>query len=107
MASHLASFQSDIKVSLFIGGTDIEKDKQRTNQQPQLVIGTPTRINDLAQSGHLHIHKASYLIIDEADLLIDLGLIEDVDYIAARLDENANIAVFSATIPKSLEPFFK
>lgn len=105
VASHLASFQSDIKVSLFIGGTDIEKDKQRTNQQPQLVIGTPTRINDLAQSGHLHIHKASYLIIDEADLLIDLGLIEDVDYIAARLDENANIAVFSATIPKSLEPF--
>ena len=99
VASHLASFQSDIKVSLFIGGTDIEKDKQRTNQQPQLVIGTPTRINDLAQSGHLHIHKASYLIIDEADLLIDLGLIEDVDYIAARLDENANIAVFSATIP--------
>ena len=62
VASHLASFQSDIKVSLFIGGTDIEKDKQRTNQQPQLVIGTPTRINDLAQSGHLHIHKASYLI---------------------------------------------
>ena len=93
VASHLASFQSDIKVSLFIGGTDIEKDKQRTNQQPQLVIGTPTRINDLAQSGHLHIHKASYLIIDEADLLIDLGLIEDVDYIAARLDENANISL--------------
>ena len=52
----------------------------------------------------MHIHKASYLIIDEADLLIDLGLI-NVDYIAARLDENANIAVFSATIPKSLEPF--
>merc|ERR1712098_410498 len=65
----------------------------------------PTRINDLAQSGHLHIHLASYLIIDEADLMIDLGLIEDVDHIAARLDnENAHLAVFSATIPKSLQP---
>ena len=104
-ASHLSKFKTDVKVSLFIGGTDIEKDKQRTNIQPQLVIGTPTRINDLAQSGHLHVHLASYLVVDEADLMIDLGLIEDVDYIAARLDDDANIAVFSATIPKSLQPF--
>lgn len=43
--------------------------------------------------------------MDEADLMIDLGLIEDVDLIASRLDENSHIAVFSATIPKSLQPF--
>ncbi|UDI78168.1 DEAD/DEAH box helicase [Staphylococcus taiwanensis] len=104
-ASHLARFKEEVKVSLFIGGTDIEKDRQRTNNQPQLIIGTPTRINDLAQTGHLHVHLASYLIVDEADLMIDLGLIEDVDLIASRLDENAHIAVFSATIPKSLQPF--
>ena len=103
--NHLATFKQGIKVSLFIGGTDIEKDRQRTSNQPQLVIGTPTRINDLAQSGHLHAHLASYLIVDEADLMIDLGLIEDVDLIASRLDENSHIAVFSATIPKSLQPF--
>lgn len=104
-ANHLATFKQGIKVSLFIGGTDIEKDRQRTSNQPQLVIGTPTRINDLAQSGHLHAHLASYLTVDEADLMIDLGLIEDVDLIASRLDENSHIAVFSATIPKSLQPF--
>ena len=63
--NHLATFKQGIKVSLFIGGTDIEKDR-RTSNQPQLVIGTPTRINDLAQSGHLHAHLASYLIVDEA-----------------------------------------
>ena len=77
---------------MFIGGTDIEKDR-RTSNQPQLVIGTPTRINDLAQSGHLHAHLASYLIVDEVDLMIDLGLIEDVDLIASRLDENSHIVV--------------
>ncbi len=71
-----------------------------------MIIGTPTRINDLAKTGHLHVHlQASYLVIDEADLMIDLGLIEDVDYIAARLEDNANIAVFSATIPQQLQPF--
>lgn len=56
-------------------------------------------------SGHLHVHLASYLIIDEADLMIDLGLIDQVDQIAARLNDTSNIAVFSATIPKSLHPF--
>ena len=104
-ASHLCKFKQEVNVKLFIGGTDIEKDKQRCNRQPQLIIGTPTRINDLAQGGHLHAHLASNLIVDEADLMIDLGLIEDVDYIAARLNDEAHIAVFSATIPKSLQPF--
>ena len=44
------------------------------------------------------MHLASYLVVDEADLMIDLGLIEEVDYIATRLDEDSHIAVFSATI---------
>lgn len=104
-AQHLTEFKNDIKVSLFIGGTDFERDKQRCNVQPQLVIGTPTRINDLSKDGTLHAHLANYLVVDEADLMIDLGLIEDVDHIASRLEEDANIAVFSATIPKSLHPF--
>ncbi|MGJ5713860.1 DEAD/DEAH box helicase [Staphylococcus equorum] len=105
VASHLAKFKNEVSVKLFIGGTDIEKDRNRAKNQPQLVIGTPTRINDLAKNGDLHVHLASYLVIDEADLMIDLGLIEEVDYVAIRLDENAHIAVFSATIPKSLHPF--
>lgn len=105
VASHLAKFKNEVSVKLFIGGTDIEKDRNRAKNQPQLVIGTPTRINDLAKNGDLHVHLASYLVIDEADLMIDLGLIEEVDYVATRLYENAHIAVFSATIPKSLHPF--
>lgn len=104
-ASHLSNFKNDVKVSLFIGGTDIERDKQRSQVQPQLIIGTPTRINDLSKDGTLHSHLAKYLVVDEADLMIDLGLIEDVDHIAARLEKDAHIAVFSATIPKTLHPF--
>ena len=105
VAQQLVRFKKDVSVKLFIGGTDIERDRQRAKQQPQLVIGTPTRINDLARNGELHVHLASYLVIDEADLMIDLGLIEDVDHVAARLSSEAHIAVFSATIPKSLHPF--
>lgn len=105
VASHLADYKGGLSVKLFIGGTDIEKDRQRAKNQPQLIIGTPTRINDLAKHGDLHVHLASYLVVDEADLMIDLGLIEEIDHIATRLDEQSHIAVFSATIPKSLHPF--
>ncbi|SCS23787.1 DEAD/DEAH box helicase [Staphylococcus caeli] len=105
VATHLTRFKEGVSVKLFIGGTDIEKDRNRAKNQPQLIIGTPTRINDLAKYGDLHVHLASYLVIDEADLMIDLGLIDEVDHVATRLDENAHIAVFSATIPKSLHPF--
>ncbi|QLK86061.1 DEAD/DEAH box helicase [Staphylococcus sp. 17KM0847] len=104
-ALQLAEHKNGVKVSLFIGGTDFEKDRQKTTYQPQLIIGTPTRINDLAKVGALHVHLASYLVIDEADLMIDLGLIEEVDQIAAKLDDTAKMAVFSATIPKSLHSF--
>ncbi|ARJ49869.1 DEAD/DEAH box helicase [Staphylococcus lutrae] len=104
-AVQLSEYKKDVKVSLFIGGTDFDKDKQKTTVQPQLVIGTPTRINDLAKIGVLHVHLAHQLVIDEADLMIDLGLIQEVDQIAAKLDNDAKMAVFSATIPKSLHPF--
>nr|WFN98421.1 DEAD/DEAH box helicase [Staphylococcus aureus] len=104
-ANHLSQFKAGVSVKVFIGGTDIEKDRQRCNAQPQLIIGTPTRINDLAKTGHLHVHLASYLVIDEADIMIVFGLIEDVDYIDVRLEDNANIAVFSAYFPQQLQPF--
>src|SRR5699024_5737956 len=102
-----AEYKKGVSVKLFIGGTDIEKDRQRAKNQPQLVIGTPTRINDLAKHGDLHVHLASYLVVDEADLMIDLGLIDEVDHIATRLDDGCHFVVFLATIPKSLHPFLK
>src|SRR5699024_3610181 len=86
VANHLAEYKKGVSVKLFIGGTDIEKDRQRAKNQPQLVIGTPTRINDLAKHGDLHVHLASYLVVDEADLMIDLGLIDEVDHISTCFD---------------------
>ena len=77
VASHLAKFKNEVSVKLFIGGTDIEKDRNRAKNQPQLIIGTPTRINDLAKNGDLHVHLASYLVIDEADLIH--AFVEDQD----------------------------
>lgn len=104
-AEHLISFKDGIKAGLYIGGTDKNKDIQKSKVQPQIVIGTPNRIKDLAEENVLHIHLARAVVIDEADLMIDLGFLPTVDKIAANVSREAQIAVFSATIPKALHPF--
>ncbi|MGK0577220.1 DEAD/DEAH box helicase [Macrococcus capreoli] len=104
-AEHLISFTEGIKAGLYIGGTDKNKDIQKSKVQPQIVIGTPNRIKDLAEENVLHIHLARAVVIDEADLMIDLGFLPTVDKIAANVSREAQIAVFSATIPKALHPF--
>lgn len=101
---HLLSFKENIRAGLFIGGQDRQKDIQKAKNNPQIIIGTPNRIEDLADE-YLHVHLANSIVIDEADLMIDLGFLPAVDKIAARLGDNAQLAVFSATIPKALHPF--
>lgn len=63
-----------------------------------MIIGIFIRINDLVKMGYLYVYLVLYLVIDEVDFMIDLGLIEDVDYIVVRLEDNVNIVVFSVII---------
>ncbi|MCF6515810.1 DEAD/DEAH box helicase [Lactobacillus sp. S2-2] len=97
-----------IKIANYVGGTDKERQKDKLeNEQPQIVIGTPGRILDLVNDGSLDIHTADKLVIDEADMTLDLGFLPDVDKIAGRLAEKLQMMVFSATIPNKLQPFLK
>lgn len=91
----------------FIGGTDKLRAIEKLKTQPQIVVGTPGRINDLVKENALHVHKAGILVIDEADLMLDMGFIQDVDQFAGRMPEKLQMLVFSATIPEKLKPFMK
>lgn len=97
----------EISTKLFIGGTDKQRTIEKLKSQPHIVVGTPGRINDLAKEQALFIHKSTTLVIDEADLMLDMGFIEDIDQIASRMPENLQMLVFSATIPEKLKPFLK
>ncbi len=46
-------------------------------------------------------------MVDEADMMLDMGFIEDLDQVAAKMPENLQMLVFSATIPEKLKPFLK
>ncbi|ANB62013.1 DEAD/DEAH box helicase [Anoxybacteroides amylolyticum] len=96
-----------ITVRCFIGGTDKQKAIEKLKKQPHIVIGTPGRINDLIREQALFVHTAQTLVVDEADLMLDMGFIADVDRIAARMPKELQMLVFSATIPEKLKPFLK
>lgn len=98
----------DIQVSRFIGGTD--KNRQIENLltgQPDIVIGTPGRLHDLVKSNALKTHTAFAMVVDEADMTLDLGFIEEVDLVAGTIPKTSQFLVFSATIPQKLQPFLQ
>ncbi|MFB1080647.1 DEAD/DEAH box helicase [Jeotgalibacillus sp. JSM ZJ347] len=92
---------------VFVGGTDKQRAIEKLKQQPHIVVGTPGRINDLVKEQALQVYTAKAIVIDEADLMLEMGFIEDVDQIASRMREDLQIYVFSATIPEKLKPFLK
>ncbi|MGP4072497.1 DEAD/DEAH box helicase [Piscibacillus sp. B03] len=92
---------------LVIGGTDKERELQKIQKQPHIIVGTPGRILDFIEENAINPSTVSSVVIDEADLLIDLGLIEEVDQTLSRMYVDVQTLVFSATIPKKLQPFLK
>ena len=98
---------SQIMTRCYIGGTDKQRTIEKLKVQPQIVVGTPGRIKDLMVEQALFIHTSEILVVDEADMILDMGFIEDVDQVAAKMPENLQMLVFSATIPEKLKPFLK
>lgn len=108
-AKQLADFSDEeISIMNFVGGTDKLRQAERlATKQPHIVIGTPGRILDLVTSGDLLIHTTQVMVVDEADMTLDLGFLADVDQIAGRMPDNLQMLVFSATIPEKLRPFLR
>lgn len=108
-AKQLADFSGEeISIMNFVGGTDKLRQVERlATKQPHIVIGTPGRILDLVTSGDLLIHTTQVMVVDEADMTLDLGFLADVDQIAGRMSDNLQMLVFSATIPEKLRPFLR
>jgi len=86
------------------GGMDHEKQRRELARPVDILIGTPGRIIDYARSGSLKLRNAEFLIIDEADRMLDMGFIPDVRRIVTMLPkkENRHTMLFSATLDESI-----
>lgn len=93
---------------MIVGGNDRQKTVNKLAVQPHVVIGTPGRIKDLSLDEQaLKITTASTFIVDEADMTLEFGYLEDIDAVAGKMRDDLRMMVFSATIPQMLRPFLK
>ena len=107
MAKVMTEIVPEIRVRLYVGGRERSKDiEQLEKSQPHIVIGTPGRIKDLfLNGGALRIDKANMLVVDEADMTLEYGFLDEIDVFAGRLGEHLQMLAFSATMPEQLKPF--
>lgn len=92
---------------LLVGGLDRERMKKQLQNTPDIIIGTPGRILDMIKENAVSIYTAKAFVIDEADLMLDLGFLGELDQLLVRARKDIQTLVFSATIPEKLEHFFK
>jgi ATP-dependent RNA helicase DeaD len=74
---------------------------------PQVIVGTPGRIKDLIQRGELRLSKLKIFVLDEADRMLDMGFIEDIEYIFNATPQEKQTMLFSATLPEEIKQLIK
>ena len=85
------------------GGQAYERQFRGLQRGVQIVVGTPGRVMDHMRRGSLNLEAARYFVLDEADEMLDMGFIDDVDWILGQVPESRQMALFSATMPPRIE----
>ncbi|ATM97416.1 ATP-dependent RNA helicase DeaD [Yersinia frederiksenii] len=105
VAEALTSFSKDIKgvnVVALYGGQRYDVQLRALRQGPQVVVGTPGRLLDHLKRGTLNLSNLKGLVLDEADEMLRMGFIEDVENILAQIPAEHQTALFSATMPEAI-----
>ena len=101
VASEIDSLKGkrEISVDAIYGGTSYENQFKKLKKGLQIVVGTPGRIQDHLDRGTLDISKISFAVLDEADEMLDMGFVEDIEKILANSPKDKRMLLFSATMP--------
>jgi ATP-dependent RNA helicase DeaD len=91
-----------LRVLAVYGGESIEKQIQALGSGVQIVVGTPGRIIDLLERRVLNLASVKVLVLDEADRMLDMGFIEDIEFILSRVPSDRQTSLFSATIDQTV-----
>ena len=91
-----------LSVSTIYGGQDYTAQFRQLKRGVQVVVGTPGRVIDHIKRGTLDLSDIECLVLDEADEMLNMGFLEDVQFVLSRAPENRQIALFSATMPRPI-----
>ena len=92
-----------VDVVAIFGGAAIREQASRLNAGAQVVVGTVGRVMDMMNRHHLMLDSARYVVLDEADEMLDLGFLEDVETILSRCPSGRQTGLFSATMPPEIK----
>lgn len=93
----LSKFYKNLYIEPVYGGVDITRQTYALKKGVHIVVGTPGRLNDHIRRKNLILNNLSVLVLDEADIMLDMGFREDLDGILEKLPEERSIWLFSAT----------
>lgn len=92
-----------IKIAYLSGGVDQDPQIAQLNNGVDIVVSTPGRMFDLISQGHLDLSRVETLVLDEADHMLDLGFIKDIQDVKKHLPKKHQTLFFSATIDKKIK----
>ncbi|MES2962234.1 MAG: DEAD/DEAH box helicase [Pseudomonadota bacterium] len=109
VAEELSSFAEEQKTRIIAvyGGQPIERQISRLQRGVDIVVGTPGRILDHLERRTLDISKVSYIVLDEADEMLNMGFIDDIEAILKAAPKERRTVLFSATMPDHIERLAK
>ena len=95
------------KTTLVYGGASAKPQIKAMAGGVDILIATPGRLLDLMQQGYINLRHVEFFVLDEADRMLDMGFIRDINKIIAELPKKRHTVLFSATMPKSIEQLAK
>ena len=102
-----SSESSNFKTVAIYGGTDYRNQISALKRKVDVVVGTPGRIMDHIRQGTFKIKDINCLVLDEADEMLNMGFLEDIEWIIDQLPENKQMVLFSATMPSEIRNIAK
>ena len=94
--------EKDIKVLAVYGGASIEQQIKNLKKGVDIVVGTPGRVMDLMRKKILKVDNLDYFVLDEADEMLNMGFLEDIELILEKTNDEKKMLFFSATMPKAI-----
>ena len=98
---------TNLKVAVVFGGVGYGKQMDALKTGVDILVATPGRLLDHLERGTCRLDKVEYLILDEADRMLDMGFLPDVRRIVEKCPRNRHTSLFSATIPPQIETLIK
>jgi superfamily II DNA/RNA helicase len=88
----------DVHSVAIVGGMPFGDQNRALSQMPDMIVGTPGRLIDHIWSGKIDLSQVELLVVDEADRMLDMGFIGDVEFISEAMPENCQTLLFAATM---------